>query len=257
MNKNKTRNIAINGILIALMIAMTTTMLVTGGVAILPLLVLVVGSILMGKWTAVILGFTFGFISFASALIFPSYTAPLFQNPLVSILPRVLIGIIGYLVFKLSEYCLKKINDKKKKPINAYLSKSISTALGAIFVVLFNTLLVILMIFLLYFDKSFSNGLYVNKGFVLGLISLNFVIEIILTPVLAVPVVFGLDKFLKMNKKQVVTQSDIDSLDNEVVTNFSNSEVQEEDKQISENIVQIQEQNRDIDQDRNIDIDNN
>ena len=42
---------------------------------------------------AVIAGLAFGVVSFVFAFIFPS---PLFQNPAVSIVPRLFIGIIGY-----------------------------------------------------------------------------------------------------------------------------------------------------------------
>jgi len=53
----------------------------------------------------------------------------------------------------------------------------------------------------------------VNKAYILSLISINFVVEIIVTPVLSVPVVFAVDKFLKRNQKQVVTDEDILALD--------------------------------------------
>lgn len=212
MNKNKSRTIALNGILIALMIAMTCTMLVTGGMAFLPLVVLVVGSVIVGKWTALILGFTFGLISMVSAFIFPSPTAPIFQNPLVSILPRILIGVVAYGVYSLVEFVFKKCNAKREKALNEYLTKSISTSLGAIFAVFFNTLLVLAMIWIVFNGKQFGD-INVNKAYILSLISINFVVEIIVTPALSVPVVFAVDKFLKRNQKQVVTDEDILALD--------------------------------------------
>lgn len=211
MNKNKSRSIALNGILIALMIAMTCTMLVTGGMAFLPLVVLVVGSVIVGKWTALILGLTFGLISMVSAFIFPSPTAPIFQNPLVSILPRILIGVVAYGVYSLMEFAFKKINSKRQKALNEYLTKSISTSLGAIFAVFFNTLLVLSMIWIVFQGKQFGD-INVNKAYILSLISINFVVEIIVTPVLSVPIVFAVDKFLKRNQKQVVTSEDISAL---------------------------------------------
>lgn len=209
---SKAKTIAINGILIALMVVMTCTMLVTGGMAILPLLVLVVGSVLMGKWTALILSFVFGLISFISSFIFPTPTAPIFQNPLVSILPRILIGLIGCGVFNLSEFVFKKINLKAKKQVNEYLSKCVSTILSAIFVVLFNTLLVVTMICLIYLNKELSSGFFVSTEFVLGLIGLNFVVEIIVVPIISAPIVFAVDKFLKKNKKEVLTEEDMEVL---------------------------------------------
>ncbi len=208
MNKNKSRSVALNGILIALMIAMTCTMLATGGMAFFPLIVLVVGSVIAGKWTALILGLTFGLISFASAFVFPSLNAPLFQNPLVSVLPRVLIGVVMYGVYWLSELCFKKINSKRSKPLNAYATKCTSTALGAIFGVLFNTFFVLLMILVLYYGKNVGDRI-INKEVILGFITINFAVEIIVTPLLSAPIVFAVDKFLKKNQKQVVTEADL------------------------------------------------
>ena len=115
MNNNKSRTIAVNGILIALMLVMTITMLVTGGMAFLPLTVLVVGMVVTGKWTAVILVFTFGLVSLVSAFIFPSPTAPFFQNPLVSLLPRILSAILAFCIFKLSQFTISKINKNINK----------------------------------------------------------------------------------------------------------------------------------------------
>ena len=210
---SKSRSIAINSILIALMLVMTVTMLFTGGIALLPLTVLVVGMVIMGMGTGIILGLTFGLVTLISAFIFPSPTAPFFQNPLVSLLPRILSAFFAYLIFKLSQFALNKLNNKIKKPINEYVKKSISTVLGAIFVVFFNTLFVLSMIWILYNGKTFGE-VFVNKTFIMGLVTINFVVEIIVTPILSVPVAFAVDKFLTKNKKQVVTDKDIEYLEN-------------------------------------------
>lgn len=212
---NKSRAIAINGILIALMLVMCVTMLFTGGIALLPLTVLVVGMVVIGKWTGFILGLTFGLVSLITAFIFPSPTAPFFQNPLVSLLPRLLSVAIAYGVYLLSNLLLNKVDKKLKKAMNSYLKKGISTALGAIFVVFLNTLLVLSMIWILYNGKN-VNGTEVTKAFVMGLITLNFTIEIIVTPLLSVPVAFAVDKFLTRNKKQVVTNEDLIELDGKI-----------------------------------------
>lgn len=48
-----------------------------------------------------ILGFAFGFISFLRALVAPTTVLdPFFQNPLVSILPRFLMAIASYFIYK-------------------------------------------------------------------------------------------------------------------------------------------------------------
>ena len=68
------------------------------------------------------------------------------------------------------------------------------------------------MIWILYNGKTFGE-VFVNKTFIMGLVTINFVVEIIVTPILSVPVAFAVDKFLKKNKKQVVTDKDIEYLE--------------------------------------------
>lgn len=222
MNKSKSRVIAINGILIALMIVFSLTMFVTGGMAFLPLTVLVVGSVILGPWTALILGFTFGLVSLGSAFLVPSPTAPFFQNPLISLLPRMIGSILAYGVFAVTKFAFSKIDLKRKKQTSKYLSKSISTVLGAIFEVFFNTLLCLSMIWIIYNGKS-KGDVFVNKEFIMGLITINFVVEIIVTPILSAPIVLAVDKFLKKHQKEVVTEEDIKALD--VTTEIDSNKV--------------------------------
>ena len=63
-------------------------------------------------------------------------------------------------------------------------------------------------------------SVFVNKEFVMGLITINFVVEIIVTPILSMPVAFAVDKFLKRNRKQVVTDKDLEGID--IVQNDEN-----------------------------------
>lgn len=208
MNKGRSGAIAINGILIALMIVMSLTMFLVGGMAFLPLMVLVVGFVICGKWTALILGFTFGLISLVSAYIMPTPTAPLFQNPLVSLVPRILGAGLAYLVYAGGKYAVGRIARACGKDANKYVTIGVSTALGTIFAVLFNTLLVLLAIWLIYNGKT-AGDIFVNKEFIMGLVTINFVIEIIVTPIIAVPVVMGVDRFISRAKLQVASQDDL------------------------------------------------
>lgn len=215
MNKTRSQKIAINGILISLMILFTFSLMIPGlpiSIAFLPLIVLAVGSIMQGFGTAIVLGFTFGLFSMIGAYLNPTPLAPIFQNPLISILPRVFIGALGLCVFKLVELAINAINKKVKKPLNERVCKLISGAFCSAFTVFFNTLLVLSMIWIMFKGQNI-NGTVISKEFVLGLITLNFVLEIVLTTIIAPPIVYAVDKFLKANQKSLITESDLQMLD--------------------------------------------
>lgn len=215
MNKNRSQKIAINGILISLMILFTFSLSIPGlpiSIAFLPLIVLVVGSIMQGFGTALLLGFVFGLFSMVNSYISPSPLAPIFQNPLISILPRVFIGVLGLCVFKVVEKVLNVINKKAKKPLNDRVCKIISSAFCSAFTVFFNTLLVLSMIWILFAGDNI-NGTVISKEFIFGLITLNFLLEIVVTTLIAPPIVYAVDKFLKGHNLSVVTQADLQMLD--------------------------------------------
>lgn len=96
----------------------------------------IIGAIMEGPMAGAVIGLVFGASSLIRALTMPTVTSFAFINPLVSILPRVLIGLLAYYVYELSMKLTK----------NVYISGLVTGAAGAIT----NTIGVLGMIYVLY-----------------------------------------------------------------------------------------------------------
>lgn len=102
----------------------------------------IVGAVVEGPVVGAIIGLIFGLTSLWNAITQPVTLSPLFYNPLVSVLPRILIGIVAYYAYK----CVYKITKK------VYVSGFIAGLIGS----LTNTVGVLGMIYVLYADKYLS-----------------------------------------------------------------------------------------------------
>lgn len=60
----------------------------------------IIGAVLEGPVVGFVIGLIFGLFSLYRAAVGGSVLAPLFLNPVVTILPRVLIGPVAYYVFR-------------------------------------------------------------------------------------------------------------------------------------------------------------
>ncbi len=103
--KLSTQKLILAGMLLALMIALEALGI---GLIVLPWMTatilhipVIIGAIAGGLGVGLVLGAAFGVQSLISAITKPVLLSPLFLNPLVSILPRVLIPIVTYLVYRL------------------------------------------------------------------------------------------------------------------------------------------------------------
>lgn len=219
MNR-RSRVIAINAILIALVIIFTLLMNVNFflvATAVFPLIIIAIGSQLEGWLTSLILATVFGGLSCIGAFISPSPLAPIFQNPLISVLPRVLIGLLGYAVYKACTLLRLKLEAKGKIKKDNRIFKLVSSGLGGAFTSLFNTLFVLSAIWLGYAGKTFGNTT-ITVEFVTGLVSLNFVMEIVGTAVITPLVVMGVSNFIEKTKLRTVTMEEVESGELDVVT---------------------------------------
>ena len=99
----------------------------------------IIGAIIEGPLVGAIIGLIFGLTSLWNAITQPVLLSPLFMNPLVSVLPRILIGIIAYYVYQGVYKLTKKV----------YASGFVAGLLGS----LANTAGVLGMIYILYSDK--------------------------------------------------------------------------------------------------------
>lgn len=174
--------------------------------------------------TAVLGGLIMGITSLIGAFTVGagSLTAPLFRNPLVSVLPRMCVPAVAWAVNrglvkiaqKVKANALSKAESKTseeqktddikvddgnnadktkpvpeiKKPLRVFID-GFSSALG----VAANTALVLGMIWLLYKGKTVGDSA-ITPEFMMGLVSLNFVIEVVVMTLLTPPVVYAIRK---------------------------------------------------------------
>ena len=99
----------------------------------------IIGAIIEGPVVGATIGLIFGLTSLWNAMTQPTITSIFFLNPLVSILPRVLIGVVAYYVYQ----GIYKISNK------VYAAGFMAGLIGS----LANTAGVLGMIYVLYADK--------------------------------------------------------------------------------------------------------
>lgn len=127
--------------------------------------------------------------------------APIFRNPIICIIPRVLIGVVAYLVNKGVNKLIVKMKKtekdengeevvtfSKKHPLTI-ISSAIATACG----VLTNTVFVGIFTLLFFNNRSVDNFV-ININYILAWFGLNFLIEIISFTLIIPPIVYALKK---------------------------------------------------------------
>ncbi len=149
---------------------------------------LIIGACVLGVKGGVTLGAVWGITCIIKAATSPvAVTDPLFTNPLVSLLPRVIAGLVAGLVFEL-------ISNKLKK-------HHLASVLGAISACVTNTVLVMGSLYLVYGQSSeaaklgivqFDLGSFIY--FILAAFGTNAIFEMILGVIVAVPVSHALRK---------------------------------------------------------------
>lgn len=179
--KNKTYNIVILGLLSAIIIIQTTVPFL-GYIPIGPLsltiipVTVIVAAIVLGTKEGAIVGGIWGLITFVRAFVAPtSIIAPIvFTNPLISVLPRILIGVVAALVFH------RMLQGK----FNETVRMSVAGVLGSFT----NTVLVLGLIFLFY-REPYANFLQMNLEqllpALLSIMATNGITEAVLSGILA------------------------------------------------------------------------
>ena len=113
----------------------------------------ILAAIMGGLWSGIGVGFVFGIYSLIQAAIHP-----LFVNPLVSVLPRMLIGVAAWGIHRLLRMIPK-------------MPRVLSSSIAAFFGSLTNTIFVIGAIYLLYSDAAHTA--FGGAGYIAGLILLG------------------------------------------------------------------------------------
>lgn len=146
----------------------------------------IIGSIIEGPIVGATVGFIFGLTSLIKALTQPTITSFAFINPLVSILPRVLIGILAYYIYEFTMKLTKK----------ASISGLLAGGLGSII----NTAGVLGMIYILYgarFAEVSGASASTAGTFMFTLAATNGIPEAIVGALVVSPVIVALKKVIK------------------------------------------------------------
>ncbi len=180
-----TRQIAVIGMLSSISIVLGLT-----GYGFIPLPIakatimhipVIIGAILEGPMVGAMVGLIFGLFSIFQNMSNPSLLSFAFMNPLVSVLPRILIAFTSY-------YCYKLVAGK---------SKALGIGFGAAVGSLTNTIGVLSMIYLLYAARYAEvKGIAVNTAgkVIFGIALGNGLPEAAVAAVITVPVVMAVMK---------------------------------------------------------------
>ena len=192
-----TRRVALLAVLLALVVVLSFTPLNLGAAVLaLTLLPVLVTALTQDIATSLAAGLIMGLASLVMAYTVNAgtLTAPMLQNPLISVLPRMAVPLVAFgarAAFTRAERALKragKLSARGEKAFSAF-GDAISAALG----VVTNTAFVLGMIWLVYGGREVGSA-YVSPEFVMGMVSLNFVIEVIVFPLLSPPVAYAVRK---------------------------------------------------------------
>ena len=181
--KIKTSDIAVAAIFLSLILLFVFVPINIFGIdiAFIPLIAIFIAADVKGLGMGLFAGCSFGLASLSAAFLRPNPFSPMFYNPLVSVVPRIIIPIAVYFTFKL----VKKLMRKAPQEVSTFTASSASAIAG----VLTNTTLVVSMMVAFNFGKTYG-GTVIGKAFVLALLGGNFLIEIvscaIVTPILCV-----------------------------------------------------------------------
>lgn len=148
----------------------------------------VIGAILEGPVVGGILGLIFGLFSVFQNMTAPSALSFALINPLVSVLPRILIGVLSYYGYRL-------LRDR-----NAYFAVGTGAAVGS----LVNTCGVMGMIYLLYVKEfAISKGIELSAagGVIASACLINGSIEAVFAVIISIPIIMAVLKIKQKLKK--------------------------------------------------------
>jgi uncharacterized membrane protein len=208
MNKNKTKDIALIAIMTTLILIFAIFPISIGAVdmAFMALLPVIVVTQVKGLKFGIILGAIFGIVSFAVSFSLRSVLSPIFMNPLVSIVPRLFIAVATHF----SGVLIEKILAKTK--LNAKIADSIKYGVSGALGVCTNTVLVLGMMLVFNFGKNVG-GAEIGWALIGMILATNFLIEIVITTVLCIPISLAVNKLIKMQTptKIIVKDNDFDN----------------------------------------------
>ena len=144
----------------------------------------IIGALLEGPIVGIAVGLIFGLFSMYQNITSPGLTSFIFWNPIIALIPRILIGVISYYSFKLLKHKIK----------NTGICVGISAILGT----LTNTVGVLGLTYILYLDR-YAQAREISREAVAGTLLTvgltNGVPEAIVSALITVPIVVTMLKF--------------------------------------------------------------
>jgi len=173
----------------------------------------IITGILLGPIAGLIMGAALGVVSLLHALLRPATLLdPLFVNPLLSILPRMFIGVISYYAFNATAKVLTLVK------LKGQTNNVISAIIGGLFGSMTNTVLVLSMMYIVYARKILSIFIEMGwfgadaqlgdlRGWIIAVITSNALIEAIVAAVITTAIVVAYKQVFKGNLiKEVETK---------------------------------------------------
>lgn len=149
-----------------------------------------IGALVEGPKVGVFVGLIFGMYSFWQNFTAPNILSPLFINPLVSVLPRVLFPVLAVLVYK----SLWKVPQGPRLIVSAFMGT------------IFHTCMVMGLIYVLY-SNMFAEAMHLSADQVLGTILIlsatHGIPEAIFAGVIVTPIALALRKALRKDVQKV------------------------------------------------------
>ncbi|QUF85005.1 ECF transporter S component [Clostridium sp. LQ25] len=146
----------------------------------------IIGAIIEGPVVGALVGLVFGLFSMYQNFTAPAPTSFIFWNPIIAIIPRVLVGIVAYYVYRALYRKIKK--------------ESISIAIASLLASFTNTAGVLSLAYLFYLEK-YSAALGINPDTaavaIAGIGITNGIPEAIVSSVICVPVIIAISKIKK------------------------------------------------------------
>lgn len=152
----------------------------------------IIGAILEGPVAGMTIGLIFGVSSIIQALLRPNILSFAFINPLVSVLPRILIGLVSYY----SYWLVLKFFSSEKEKVSKW-KESVSVGVSAALGTLINTAGVLGMMYLIFSERiATAMGVGTNAvgGVLLAIALTNGIPEIIIAVLICVGVIRAVKK---------------------------------------------------------------
>lgn len=145
----------------------------------------ILSAVLFGSKFGTIIGTVWGFLSMLRAFIQPTPFNIVFLNPLISVLPRLLVGLISAKIYQL-------LKNRQSKGVSYVLTAGIAS--------LMNTVLVLGSIYL-FAGELYANALGIPESALLGalatVVASNGIIEIIAAIIILPVLAMALERILK------------------------------------------------------------